>query len=219
MTERVLSVNVGLPREVPHAASTVMTGIFKTPVSGPAMLGVEGLDGDGQADRSVHGGPHMAAYVYSAADYAWWSAELGRDLPPATFGENLTVTGLGDADVRVGDRFRIGAALVEATIPRTPCFKLGIRMGDKRFVPRFAQAERLGFYVRVLEPGMVAAGDGIERVARGPFDVTMRMLGRLHRDGGIADELRAALASAELLHPRWRAWLESRLEEAVSPGG
>lgn len=218
MSERVVSVNVGVPREVPHAGSTVSTGIFKSPVDGPVVLGPEGFAGDGQADRSVHGGPHMAAYLYSADDYAWWSAELGRELPPATFGENLTVTGFGDADVRVGDRLRIGPVLVEATIPRTPCFKLGIRMGDKRFVPRFAEAGRLGFYVRVLETGPVTAGDAVTLEARGPHDVTMAFLGRLHRTGGTAEELRAALGPAELLHPRWRTWLETRLSE-LSPGG
>lgn len=219
MVERVVSVNVGGVREVPHGKGTVSTGIWKTAAAGPVALGPTGFAGDRQADPRVHGGPHMAAYLYSADDYAWWSDRLGRPLAPGEFGENVTVTGMADGEVCAGDRLRLGGALVEVTAPRTPCFKLGIRMGDKRFVPRFAQAERLGFYVRVLEPGMVAAGDGMERVARGPFDVTMRMLGRLHRHGGTADELRAALASAELLHPRWRAWLESRLEEAVSPGG
>ncbi|MCC6832438.1 MAG: MOSC domain-containing protein [Thermoleophilia bacterium] len=218
MSERVVSVNTGMPREVPHAGSAVMTGIFKAPVDGPVMLGPEGLDGDGQADRSVHGGPFMAAYLYSADDYAWWAAELGRELPPATFGENLTITGFPDAEVRVGDRFRIGPVLVEATIPRTPCFKLGIRMGDKRFVPRFAEAGRLGFYVRVLETGPVAAGDAMTRAGRGTYDVTMAFLGRLHRDGGTAEEFRAALAPGDLLQPGWRTWLGKRLAE-VSPGG
>lgn len=218
MAERLVSVNVGVPREVPHAGSTVMTGIFKEPVDGPVHLRAEGLDGDGQADRSVHGGPHMAAYLYSADDYAWWAAELGRELPPATFGENLTITGFRDGEVRVGDRYRIGPVLVEATIPRTPCFKLGIRMGDKRFVPRFAEAGRLGFYVRVIETGTVTAGDAVERAGRGPYDVTMAFLGRLHRTGGTAEEFRAALAPGELLHPRWRDWLGTRLAE-ISPGG
>jgi len=218
VSERVVSVNVGLPREVPHAGSTVMTGIFKAPVDGPVMLGPEGFDGDGQADRSVHGGPSMAAYLYSADDYAWWAAELGRELPPATFGENLTITGFPAAEVRVGDRFRIGQVLVEATIPRTPCFKLGIRMGDKRFVPRFLEAGRLGFYVRVLETGPVAAGDAMTRAGRGEHDVTMAFLGRLVRAGGTAEEFRAALAPGDLLGGNWPAWLGKRLAE-VSPGG
>jgi MOSC domain-containing protein YiiM len=218
MAERVLSVNVGVPREVPHAGSTVMTGIFKDPVDGSVMLGPDGLEGDVQADRSVHGGPHLAAYVYSAGDYAWWAAELGRDLPPGTFGENLTVTGFPDTDVRVGDRFRLGSALVEATTPRTPCFKLGIRMGDKRFVARFHAEGRLGFYVRVVEPGEVAAGDAVERVARGPWEVSIADLGRLHRDGGTAGEFRTALTAGDLVHPRWREWMENRLAE-LSRGG
>ena len=217
MGHRVVSVNVGEPREVPHAGATVMTAIFKDPVEGPVALGTTGLAGDRQADLSVHGGPHMAAYVYSADDYAWWSERLGRELAPATFGENLTVTGLRDEDVLVGDRFRIGGALVEATIPRTPCFKLGLRMGDKRFVPEFSDAGRLGFYVRVLEPGPVAAGDAVERAGRGPHPVSMAFLGRIHRSGGTEEELRDALTAEALLHPRWTEWLRRRLAD-VSPG-
>lgn len=217
MSERVVSVNVGEPREVPHAGTTVMTAIFKAPVDGTVALGAGGLAGDRQADLSVHGGPHMAAYIYSADDYAWWSERLGREVPAATFGENLTVSGLRDEAVLVGDRFRIGGALVEATIPRTPCFKLGIRMGDKRFVADFADAARLGFYVRVLEPGPVRAGDAVERAGRGPHPVSMAFLGRLHRDGGTEEELRDALAAEALLHPRWSEWLRRRIAD-VSPG-
>jgi MOSC domain-containing protein YiiM len=215
----VLFVNTGPARTVPHAGGTVRTGIWKSPVRGPVHLGPTGFAGDTQADPRVHGGPHMAAYVYPAADYEWWQRTLGRPLPPGTLGENLTVAGeMGDARVCCGDRFRLGGALVEVTVPRVPCFKLGIRMGDKRFVARFRDAMRLGFYVRVLEPGPVAARDAMVRVARGPGGVTIAELARLHLHA--PDDLpglRAALRAADHLHPRWRAWIEGRVAELSPP--
>lgn len=217
MSERLLSVNIGLPRELPYRGGTVTTGIVKEPVDGPVPLGPTGLDGDGQADLSVHGGVHMAAYAYSVDDYAWWAGRLGREPSPGLFGENLTVTGLRGEDVRIGDRLRIGTALVQVTSARTPCFKLGIRMGDKRFVPRFRDAERLGFYLRVLEVGVVAAGDPVEHAAIDPRGVTVAALARLHtRDRDDADAFRDALRVADVLHPQWRAWMEKRVAE-LSP--
>jgi MOSC domain-containing protein YiiM len=216
---RVLFVNTGMPRTLPHGGGTVRTGIWKSPVRGPVTLTPAGFEGDGQADLSVHGGPHMAAYVYPAEDYAWWQARLGKPLLPGTFGENLTVTGaVGDDEVWCGDRFRVGGALVEATGPRIPCFKLGLRMGDKRFVPLFRDTARLGFYVRVLEPGPVTARDAVVRVARGPGAVTVAELARLHISA--RDDLagmRAALRAADRLHPRWLAWISGRIAELSGP--
>lgn len=158
-------MNVGRPVTVPFRGQQVATGIFKAPVDGALALRADGFEGDQQADLHVHGGPDKAAYVYSQASYDWWMAELGHRLGPGEFGENLTVTGLSDEVVHVGDTFRVGGALAVVTMPRTPCFKLGIRMGDRGFIRRFAEANRRGFYLRVLEEGSVAAGDAIERVA------------------------------------------------------
>jgi MOSC domain-containing protein YiiM len=164
MRERILSLNLGTPVSVPHRDRAVATAIFKGAVDGPALLRADGFVGDVQADLRVHGGPQKAAYVYSQDSYDWWMEELGHRLAPGEFGENLTVTGLTDEVVHVGDRFRVGTALTEVTMPRVPCFKLGIRMGDPRFPKRFARANRRGFYLRVLEEGEVAAGNAIERV-------------------------------------------------------
>jgi MOSC domain-containing protein YiiM len=162
----------------------------------------------------------MAAYLYSADDYAWWSARLGRPLEPGTFGENLTVTGLPDAEVLVGDVLRIGGAVAQVTAPRIPCFKLGLRMGDKRFVPEFRDAARLGFYVRTLREGPVTAGDVVELLERGTPGVTITEIARLHMHAeDDLDGLRAALAAREHLHARWATWVEDRVAALTRTGG
>ena len=159
---KLISVNVGLPRPVPYQDGIVSTGIYKESVAGPVWVRRLNLDGDGQADLKVHGGEHKAVYAYPLEHYAFWSRELGRnDLGYGQFGENLTVEGLLEEQVNIGDVYRIGKALLQVSQPRAPCFKLGIRMGDARFPARFPAANRTGFYLRVLEEGRVAAGDAI----------------------------------------------------------
>jgi len=192
----------------------ISTGIFKYPVDGPVMLRRGGFDGDGQADPSVHGGEHKAAYIYSAGSYEWWRGELGHELQPGEFGENVTATGFLDEDVRVGDTLRMGGALVQVTSPREPCFKLGIRMGDHRFPARFREASRMGFYVRVLEEGPVAAGDAIEiaRVATG--SVTIAEFHRIYVEGRDDPDALRRLAAAPGLDPMWVGWCERRVSEA-----
>ncbi|HWH14634.1 MAG TPA: MOSC domain-containing protein [Miltoncostaeaceae bacterium] len=218
MIEQVLSVNVGGVRTIPNGTRTTRTGIFKEPADGRVPLGREGFTGDRQADRRVHGGPEMAAYLYSADDYRWWEDELGRPLPPGTFGENLTVTGLRDGEVHIGDRFRLGTALVEVTAPREPCFKLGLRMEDPRFVVRFRKAGRTGFYVRVLEEGDVGAGDPIERVERDAQGFTVLDAHRtMTGDRGDAAALRRA-AGVVRLKSDWREHF-ARLAAGLSPDG
>jgi MOSC domain-containing protein YiiM len=174
----VVSVNVGLPRVVEWHGRMVETAIWKEPLDGRvAMRGIN-LDGDGQADRRVHGGPDKAVYSYAAEDYAWWSDELGRTLGPGTFGENLTLAGVDLSATEIGSRWRVGTALLEVTQPRFPCFKLGIRMGNAGFVQQFELAARFGAYFRIVEDGEVGAGDAIERVASGPLDArTIREVG------------------------------------------
>jgi MOSC domain-containing protein YiiM len=211
---RVISVNVGMPIEVPYQGRTVRTGIFKSPVSERLAVRRTGIAGDGQADLEVHGGVDKAVYVYSEDSYLWWAGELGHSLQPGELGENLTVRGLTDDLVRIGDRMRIGDVLVEVTQPREPCFKLGIRMGDKRFVARFRDAGRTGFYLRVLEEGTVAPGDAVVLVRSDPAAPTIAEVHDLYVNGaGDAERLRC-VAAAPGLSEGWRAWMERRIAEA-----
>jgi MOSC domain-containing protein YiiM len=213
--ETIVSVNVGAVTDVPYRGGRVPTGIFKGPAGGRVAVGPVGLEGDTQADLSVHGGPDKAVYLYSADDYAWWAEELGHALAHGEFGENLTVTGLGGHAVRVGDRIRAGEVLLEVTTPREPCFKLGIRMGDPAFVVRFRDAGRTGFYARVVETGMVAEGDAAEIVERAPASAPT--IGDVHRaftTGRDDPGLLRRLAGTPALPDDWRAWMLRRAEEA-----
>jgi len=163
---RLLSVNVALPKTVTLLGRSVRTGFFKEPVLGAIPLSFLGLEGDGQADPRYHGGPGKAVYLYPFEHYAYWSAALSRsDFTPGAFGENFTAEGLLETETRIGDVFAIGSATLQVTQPRTPCAKLGLRMGSLRFVRVFAAAGRPGFYLSVLEEGSVEAGDAIARVA------------------------------------------------------
>jgi len=162
MDARVLSVNVGQPRTVRHEGRTVRTGIWKAPVTGKVRLTRLGFEGDGQADRRVHGGPNRAAYLYPHEHYAHWTPRLGGGpLPMGQFGENLTTEGLLETTVHVRDVYAIGAARVRIEGPRGPCFKLGIRTGDPAIVAPFLASGRLGFYLSVFEEGLIEAGDPI----------------------------------------------------------
>ncbi len=201
----LISINVGLPREIIHGGQAITTGIFKAPVAGPVWLGRQNLAGDGQADLRVHGGADKAVYVYPFEHYAFWAGELGRDgFSHGQFGENFTTRGLLEDEVSIGDVFQIGAARVQVTQPRTPCFKLGIRMGDENFPARFATANRTGFYLRVLEEGRVAAGDAIERIERAAGSMNVRDVFRLRHVGGTRAEYERA-ARLPGLASSWRA--------------
>jgi MOSC domain-containing protein YiiM len=156
----IVSINVGLPREVSWKGKTVSTGIYKSPVEGPVKLTTLNLDGDGQADLSVHGGPDKAVYAYPAEHYGFWREELSdSELSWGAFGENFTTQGLLEEDLNIGDTFRIGSAVVRVSQPRMPCYKLGIRLGRADIVKRFLASRRSGFYLSVLEEGTVQAGD------------------------------------------------------------
>lgn len=209
----LISVNTGLPREIIHGGRAVSTGIFKAPVAGPVWLGRLNLAGDGQADLRVHGGTDKAVYVYPFEHYAFWAGELGRnDFSHGQFGENFTTTGLLEDEVCIGDVFRIGGARVQVTQPRSPCFKLGIRMNDENFPARFAAANRTGFYLRVLEEGMVKAGDAITRIEPATDSMTVRDIFRLRHVGGTRAEYERA-ARLPGLSSSWRAAFEKRWKE------
>jgi MOSC domain-containing protein YiiM len=165
---RIVSVQVGQARTVEHRGRSVRTGIFKDPVLFRVRVGRLGLDGDVQADRRVHGGPEKAVYAYDLSGYAYWRAALGRALPHGQFGENLTVDGMPETQVRLDDVYRAGGALLQVASPRSPCFKLAMKMAQPDFPKPFLQSRRTGFYFRVLEEGEVGAGDAITLVSREP---------------------------------------------------
>ncbi len=219
---KLLSVNVSLPKLVVHDGGMVLTAIFKEPVAGRVRLSRLNLEGDRQADLRVHGGEHKAVYAYPFEHYDHWQRELGReDFGFGQFGENLTVQGLLENAVHVGDVFRVGSALVQVSQPRTPCFKLGIKIGSQRFLKPFLISGRVGFYLRVLEEGEVRAGDAIEEVRRDPARLSVREVSRLmYLDRRDLDGARHA-ARVEALAPSWRSSFEERLAEAeaASAGG
>lgn len=163
---RLTSVNVGSVQPIQRAKSSGVTGIYKLPTLEPVQVTSLGLAGDAICDKKHHGGDDQAVYVYGVDDYAWWSATLGRDLGPGTFGENLTITNLQSARCAIGDRLHIDNVILEVTAPRIPCATLAARMGEPEFVKRFRHAERSGLYCRVIQPGAVQAGN---RVRLEPF--------------------------------------------------
>jgi MOSC domain-containing protein YiiM len=218
---RVVSVNVGLPRQVPYKGKTITTAIFKHPVAGRVKVGALNLEGDRQADLSVHGGPSKAVYAYPSEHYEYWRGELsGVDLPWGKFGENFTTEGLLEDRVNIGDRFRIGSAEVIVTEPRLPCYKLGVRFGREDIVKRFLQSGRTGFYLAVLREGEVGAGDGIEVIARDENHVTVPDITRLYvrrkYDRNDMEVLRRVLR-LQALPEGWRSYFAEKIE-ILTPG-
>src|SRR5919199_453602 len=212
---RVISVNVGRPRLVMWRGEPVSTGIFKEPVEGRVTLRALNLDGDRQADLTVHGGPAKAVYAYPSEHYPYWRGELpGVELPWGMFGENFTTAGLLETAVNVGDRFRVGTAELQVTQPRMPCYKLGIKFGRADMLKRFLASGRTGFYFAVLREGEVGAGDDVELIARDPRGVTVADVGRLYvRDRDDLETLRRAVA-VEALPSGWRDEFLERIEKA-----
>jgi MOSC domain-containing protein YiiM len=208
VTAEIVSVNVGRKRLVmTPEGRTVSTAIWKTPVEGRLAVRGVNVEGDDQADRSVHGGPDKAIYSYAIEDHEWW----GPDFVPGNFGENLTVRGLDVTNARVGERWRAGSTLLEVSQPRIPCFKLGLRMGDPRFVKRFAQADRPGAYLRIVEEGDIGAGDPVEIVSRPDHGVTiLHIFSAYLHDHGLAERLLAA----PQLSGDWRQWAEAAVAKS-----
>ena len=172
---RLLSVNVGLPRDIPWNGQTVHTSIWKDPVPGRRIVRRLNVDGDGQGDLGGHGGENRAVFAYQIESYRHWEKELGRsDFTHGLFSENFTIEGLPDDEVCIGDRYRIGTALLEVSQPRVTCYRVGIRMNDPRMPALLTSSGRPGFYLRVLEEGEVGAGDAIVKVADGPERIGCR---------------------------------------------
>ncbi len=217
---RILSVNVSFPKIVEYRGEKVETGIFKEPVADRVMVRKLNLDGDRQADLRVHGGVDKAVYVYSIENYEYWKHELGRDdLTYGQFGENLTVEGMTDDAVRIGDVFRVGSASVQVAQPRLPCYKLAIKMENPKFPELFLLSRRTGFYLRVLEEGDVGAGDEFELIERDPEPLTVEETVNLsYFDRNNLARAQAALR-VKALPPGWREGFEERLRKAGIAAG
>ena len=211
---QLVSVNVGLPREVTWHGRVVRTSIWKDPVEGLVPVSLLNLAGDQQSDLSVHGGPDKAVYTYPREHYEYWRRELpATDLPWGTFGENFTTEGLLEPDIRIGDRIRVGSAEFLVTQPRMPCFKLGVRFGRDDMVKRFLRSGRSGFYLAVIREGEVASGTSIEFVGRDEHDVTVTDIASLYaRDRDNEDLLRRAV-DVPALPESWKGYLRKRLFE------
>jgi MOSC domain-containing protein YiiM len=205
---RLISVNAGRPAPLRTPGRVVLSSIVKRPVAGPVAVGLDGLEGDEQADRHNHGRRFQALYAYAIEDIAWWSHRLGRPLGPAALGENLTLEGIDCTNARVGERWRVGTAELRVTAPRVPCFKLAALMGDPGFVRTFARALRPGAYLAVEEPGTIAAGDPVERVHVPAHAVTVGLMATATLlDPGRLPELEAARADFE---PEVAAFVDGR---------
>jgi MOSC domain-containing protein YiiM len=199
----VVSVNVGGVESFDHHGRSVTSAISKRPVAGRVRSAGVNLVGDDQADRRVHGGPDRALYAYAVEDSDWWAGELGRPVPPGSMGENLTTAGLDVTGAVIGERWQAGTLTLEVSAPRIPCYKLGIRMGDPRFPPRFAHAGRPGAYLRIVGHGDVGAGDAIVVVDRPDHAVTIALVARAYHDDR---SLAARLLDAPQLGGGWLDW-------------
>jgi MOSC domain-containing protein YiiM len=199
----VISVNVGMPRELDHNGRAATSAIWKTPVEGPVRARGVNLDGDGQADRDAHGGYDRAIYAYASEDTAWWESELDRSIDGGGFGENLTTQGIDHTSAVIGERWRAGGTILEVSEPRVPCWKLARRMDEKRFIQRFNSAGRPGTYLRIIEEGDIAAGDPIEVVSVPDHGFTIGDVWRIYQsdrqDAGL-------LLNVDALSDAWKAW-------------
>src|SRR3984885_5905688 len=219
MMGRLLSVNVGLPRDVTWQGRTVHTGIWKAPVEGRRMVRRLKVDGDGQGDLAGHGGEQRAVFVYQIDSYRYWERELGRnDFAHGQFGENFTVDGLGDDEVCIGDRYQIGSAIFEVTQPRVTCYRVGIRMNDPQIPALLVSHHRPGFYFRVIEEGDVQAGDKIIKLASGPEEMTVADVDALlylpgHTRQGLLRALRVPALS-----PGWQGSFRALLDKEPGSG-
>ena len=213
---KIASVNVGLPREVEWHGISVVTGIYKESVRGRVAVRRLNLDGDQQADLTVHGGEYKAVYCYAKEHYGYWEKELpGHELPTAIFGENLTTEGLAEEEVHLGDRYLIGTAELVVTQPRLPCYKLGVRFGDDGMVKRFLASGRMGFYFGVAREGEVGAGDEIKVISRdanavGVSEITRLYVAKRYEEKDVNSLRRALKVTA--LPESWKEYFRERLE-------
>jgi MOSC domain-containing protein YiiM len=215
---QVISVNVGQPRKVLWKGQTVETGIFKEAVEGRVAVRRLNLEGDRQADLTVHGGPNKAVYAYPAEHYSFWREQFPEmDLPWGMFGENLTITGLLEDAVHIGDHFQVGSARLMVTQPRLPCDKLGIKFGRDDIIKRFLKSGKTGFYFAVLEEGEVAAGDSINLLHRDEHQIKVADIVHLYREDKYDVDLLRRVVGVEALPEEWRDYFQERLERITGP--
>lgn len=211
---KLVSVNVGLPQEVIWKGKTVTTGIFKEPVEERVKVRFLNLDGDRQADLTVHGGLDKAIYVYPVEHYEYWRGELPEmELPWGMFGENLTTVGLLEDSVNIGDRFRIGTAEVMVTQPRMPCYKLGIKFGRANMVKQFLDSRLTGFYFSVLQEGEVGVGDAMELISREENNVTVADITRLYVRQSDDLQMLHRAAQVKALPDGWRDYFQQQIDK------
>jgi MOSC domain-containing protein YiiM len=206
---KVLSVNVGLPREFDYNGRPARSAIWKSPVAGRVAARGVNLAGDDQADRRAHGGPDKAVYAYAVEDLRWWAQEIGRPLQHGELGENLTTQGIDVNGARVGELWAIGTTVLEVSEPRVPCWRLGVRMNDKLFPRRFTEALRPGAYLRIAVEGDVGAGDAIQVVERPDHELTVRDVLRIYAFD--REEVGRLLATPGMSES-WRRWAEQHLQ-------
>jgi MOSC domain-containing protein YiiM len=208
---KLVSVNVGRARDFEYNGRPARSAIWKSPVVGRIAVRGVNLDGDEQADRKAHGGPDKAVYAYAVEDLRWWEQQIGRSLAYGEFGENLTTEGIEVNDALVGERWRVGSAVLEVSEPRIPCWRFAVRMGDQMFPRRFTEASRPGPYLRIIAEGDAGAGDEIRVVERPDHGVTIRDVFRIYtRDRAEAARLLAVPRMSE----SWRRWAEDLLQKA-----
>ena len=209
---KLVSVNVGLPQTITWKGQILTTGIFKVPVDGRVQVRRLNLDGDRQADLAVHGGPNKAVYAYPSEHYAYWQGEFpDMELPWGMFGENLTVAGLTEEAVNIGDSFRVGSAVMVVTQPRVPCYKLAAKFGREDIVKRFLASGRSGFYFSLLEEGEVEVGDPIESVSRNPYALTVADAARLYNGQSDDVELLQRAVKIDALPKGWRGRFQQQI--------
>jgi MOSC domain-containing protein YiiM len=203
----VLSVQVGGPKTYSWLGRELVTSIFKEPVEGPVRARFHNLEGDDQSDRKSHGGADKAVYAYAREDEDWWESELGRALPHGLFGENLTTVGLDLTNAYIGQTWRVGTALLQVSEPRTPCWKLGLKLGDPAFPRRAAKSRRPGVLLRILEEGVLQAGDPIELGPVPDHGVTAAAINRIYYG---EDRDTSLIHQTPELAAHWRGWAEHR---------
>jgi len=212
---KLVSINVGHPKEVTWAGKTFMTSIYKTPLNGSVSVGLTNIEGDQQSDLSVHGGPTRAINVYATEHYDFWKRELAvAELLWGFFGENLSISGgMFESEIRVGDRFAIGTVELEALQPRSPCYKLGMRMGGEDWILRFRDSRKTGFYMGVVQEGIITPGDEVIQTHQAENSISIDTINELYFFDKDNKDLLEKAIQVDRLTPAWKEYFQKRLDK------